>query len=162
MAKSHSCFFTGFTADTVQTVIKNTLLNPFLTLPLWLLARYNDRVRGMSLDYPLAFSRLKICMYLGLARYINGFLGQMAQNNWTRAKFNWSKELVLITGGSDGFGKLLTLMFAEKGVKVVIFDIQKPKFDLRTLPFRSPPCPRTRELSANIYRPSPECILHRM
>ncbi|KAI4151313.1 MAG: hypothetical protein LQ340_003582 [Diploschistes diacapsis] len=120
----------GFTADVVQTVIQNTLLNPFLTLPLWLLARYHDRARGLGLDHPLALKRLTLCMYLGVLRWVNGFLSQKALNNWTKAKFDWKKELVLITGGADGFGKLWTLMFAEKGVKVVILDIQQPTFEI--------------------------------
>ena len=121
----------GFTADTVQTIIQNTLLNPILTVPLWLLARYHDRARSMSLDHPLAFSRLKLCVYLGLFRWANNFLSQRTLNNWTRAKFDWTRELVLITGGSDGFGKLWSLMFAKKNVKVVILDIQEPTFKLR-------------------------------
>jgi hypothetical protein len=130
--KSHKAnAFIGFTLDVVQSIVSNTVLNPYITLPLWLLTRYNDRARGLSLDHPLAASRLKFLAYLGIARAVNGWLNQGALNNWTKAKFDWNKELVLITGGSDGFGRLLTLKFAEKNTKVIILDVQEPKFDLR-------------------------------
>ena len=101
-------------------------------MPLWLLARYYDRARGVALDHPLAFSRLKFCMYIGLARLVNSWMNQGALNNWRRAKFQWDKELVVVTGGSDGFGKLLTLRLVEKGSKVIVLDVQNPTYDLRT------------------------------
>ena len=121
----------GFTADVVQNLVQTTVLNPFLTLPLLLFARYTLRGEGFALDHPTAIRRLKIALYLGIARIANGFLNRGVLNNWTRAKFDWNKEIVVITGGSDGIGKLLVHLFAEKNIKVIILDVQPPTYPLR-------------------------------
>lgn len=34
---------------------------------------------------------------------------------------------MVVTGGSDGIGRLLVGKFAEKGVKVIVLDIQEVK-----------------------------------
>ena len=129
----------GLTADLLQKAVKKTFLNPAITLPLFLLARYTSKGQELALDHTIALRRLKICLYIGLARYINGFFNRGALNNWTSDKWDWEKELVVITGGSDGFGKLLVQMLAEKNVKIIILDIQPPKYELR----KSRPLPLT-------------------
>ena len=122
----------GFTADVVQNIIQNTILNPGLTLPLLLLARYTRLGWELSLNHDIALSRLRVCLYVGIARWVNSFLSQGALNNWERDSWNWEKELVVITGGSDGFGKFLVQLFATKNVKIVILDVQDPTYELRT------------------------------
>ncbi|MCJ1287992.1 hypothetical protein MMC26_007345 [Xylographa opegraphella] len=121
----------GFTADVFQSLIQKTVLNPVLTLPLLLLARY-ARNGEYAVTHALALSRLKICLYLGLARWANGFLNRGALNNWTSDSWDWEKELVVITGGSDGIGKVLVQLFATLNARILILDIQEPTFDLRT------------------------------
>ena len=75
---------------------------------------------------------------------MNNFLNWGALNNWTSDKWNWEKELVVITGGSDGFGKLLVQKLATKNVKIIILDIQPPTYELRThTPLPPPPFPHT-------------------
>ena len=115
--------------------MQNTILNPLLTLPLFLLARYTLRGEGIALDHPVALRRLKICMYLGIARVFNRLMNRGALNNWTRAKFDWDKELVVITGGSDGFGRILVHLFAAKHPKtrIIVLDVQEPTYQLRKL-----------------------------
>ena len=84
----------------MQNVVQKTVLNPALTLPLLLLARYTSQGQGYALDNPTAISRLRLLLYLGLARWANGFLNQGALNNWTSDTYDWDKEFVLITGKS--------------------------------------------------------------
>ncbi|MCJ1383326.1 hypothetical protein MMC17_006439 [Xylographa soralifera] len=119
----------GFTADVAQSIIQKTVLNPALTLPLLLLARY-VRKGEYTVTHALAVKRLKICLYLGLARWVNGFLNRGALNNWTSDSWDWEKELVVITGGSDGIGKVLVQLFATLHARILILDIQEPTFEL--------------------------------
>ena len=132
----------GFTADVVQSLIQKTILNPAVTLPLLLLARY-ARKGEYAITHPVALERLKICLYLGLARVVNGFLNRGVLNNWTSDSWDWEKELVVITGGSDGIGKVLVQLFATLNARILILDIQEPTFELRA--FHSPPL----DLTAN-------------
>ncbi|MCJ1294587.1 hypothetical protein MMC34_006145 [Xylographa carneopallida] len=119
----------GFTADVVQSLIQKTILNPAVTLPLLLLARY-ARKGEYAITHPVALERLKICLYLGLARVVNGFLNRGVLNNWTSDSWDWEKELVVITGGSDGIGKVLVQLFATLNARILILDIQEPTFEL--------------------------------
>ena len=68
-------------------------------------------------------------MYIGLARLLNNFLSRRVQNNWTSSEYNWDKEIAVITGGSNGIGKHIALLLAEKGVKIASLDIQQPTYE---------------------------------
>ena len=46
-------------------------------------------------------------------------------------KHVWDKEVAVVTGGSDGIGKNIALLLAEKGVKVVSLDIRPPTYESR-------------------------------
>lgn len=48
-------------------------------------------------------------------------------NNCTSDKWDWSREVVLITGGCSGIGEQIARKFAERGVKVVVLDLMPPK-----------------------------------
>jgi len=116
----------GFHLSVLTTLLKQTILNPTITLPLYILSQYTDYGRGIALDRPLAVKRLKVLLYLSIARYVNALLNQGAQNQWTSDQPRWSRELVVVTGGSDGMGRLLVEKFAHQGVKVIVLDIQEP------------------------------------
>ena len=63
---------------------------------------------------------------------MNGKLSQWSANNWKKdAKFVKSQELILISGGTSGIGKLMAEEFARRGVKVIILDLNPPKAALR-------------------------------
>ena len=99
-------------------------------MPLYLLARFHPRGRDLASQHPTALGRLTWCLGLGLFRVVNSALSRGALNNWTRAHFRWDRELVLVTGGAEGIGRLLALLFAERGIKVVVMDVQRPAYDL--------------------------------
>ena len=48
-------------------------------------------------------------------------------NHWIRksdiARWNWPKEIAVVTGGSGGFGLLIVKGLAAKGVRVAVLDV---------------------------------------
>lgn len=114
----------GFKMDTVLAILRNTALNPKLLLPLVLLARYTKQGQNLSILHPTAFSRLKTLLALGTLRVISNYLSDKVLNNWTDDKYDWSKEIVLITGGAGGIGGHIVQLLSERGITVVVLDIQ--------------------------------------
>ncbi|KAJ5114239.1 hypothetical protein N7456_002773 [Penicillium angulare] len=59
-----------------------------------------------------------------LAYPINKYLNYRALNNGVSAAFDWKKEIVLVTGGSDGIGAATVQKLAERGTTVIVLDIR--------------------------------------
>lgn len=114
----------GFCADVILKVIRQTALNPALLLPLILLTRLSKKGQNLSILHPKAFRRLKVLFYLALARKASSWWSDQVRNNWAEDKYDWSKEIVLVTGGAGGIGGDIVKMFEERGVTVVVLDIQ--------------------------------------
>jgi NADPH:quinone reductase-like Zn-dependent oxidoreductase len=55
---------------------------------------------------------------------VNRWLDDKVANNWTSDEYVWSKEVVVVTGGSDGIGGIVVRLLAERGIKVVVLDVQ--------------------------------------
>ncbi|KAF2195378.1 NAD(P)-binding protein [Zopfia rhizophila CBS 207.26] len=119
----------GVTADTLGRLVHRTLLNPALTLPLVLLARYTQKGNALSQSHGAAFKWLKTLLYTGLASRVSSFLDDAVTNNWSNDTYDWMKEVVVVTGGSDGIGKIVVELFAERGIKVAVLDVQPLTFD---------------------------------
>ncbi|KAF2102346.1 NAD(P)-binding protein [Rhizodiscina lignyota] len=118
----------GFVFDTIIRFLKRTAFNPALTLPLLLLARYTSKGRDIAAARPKALKWLKTLLALGLYNEALNFMSRGAVNNWTNDTYDWSKEIVLVTGGSDGIGASVVKMLAERGIKVVVLDVQPLKY----------------------------------
>ncbi|OCK94279.1 NAD(P)-binding protein [Cenococcum geophilum 1.58] len=114
----------GITIDTIGRLIGKTLLNPALTLPLIFLARYTQKGQLLAADHGRAFHNLKALLWLGLASHISGFLDSAVANNWVNDTYDWAKEIVVVTGGSDGIGAIVVKLLAERGIKVGVSDAQ--------------------------------------
>ncbi|KAM0332489.1 hypothetical protein ACHAQA_002771 [Verticillium albo-atrum] len=119
----------GLTADPVFALIGRTLLNPSILLPLVLLARYTKQGGDLAILHPTAFGRLKFLLYAGLARWANSWLSDRALNNWMTDRYDWQREVVVVTGGAGGIGGHIVRLFAERGTKVAVLDIQPMTFD---------------------------------
>jgi 3-oxoacyl-ACP reductase-like protein len=64
-----------------------------------------------------------------LALYtVNRILNIRALNHGTQASFDWSKEIVVITGGSGGIGGETVKRLAAGGTTVVILDLVPPTY----------------------------------
>lgn len=54
----------------------------------------------------------------------SSWLSNGVVNNWTSDKYDWDREIVVVTGGSDGIGKIVVQLLAERGIKVAVLDVQ--------------------------------------
>lgn len=129
------------------TLIKNTAFEPLFTGPLLLytlrlipqipdnlLPDILNRVTPY-IDRSKATTILATLFGLGVLRKVNNWLSDQAANNFTSDKYDWSKELVVVTGGSSGLGELVTKDLSRRGIRVVVIDIMKPKYELGMPPF---------------------------
>lgn len=57
------------------------------------------------------------------------WLDDRVTNNWVKDQYEWDKEIVVVTGGSDGIGKEVVLLLAERGVRVAVMDVQPLTFE---------------------------------
>jgi NADPH:quinone reductase-like Zn-dependent oxidoreductase len=62
---------------------------------------------------------------LGLLAKVSTWLDNAVTNNWSQDTYVWSREVVVVTGGSDGIGKVVVHLLAEKGIKVAVLDVQE-------------------------------------
>lgn len=120
-------FCIGFTADVVGKLLQRTILSPWKTLPLILLAHYTSKGKDTALQYPKAYQALKVLASLAVIRRVNAWLNHRALNNGVSDQYDWNKEVVVLTGGSNGIGKQVAHLLGNRGIKVAILDIQAPQ-----------------------------------
>ncbi|EHL02658.1 putative Short-chain dehydrogenase/reductase family 16C member 6 [Glarea lozoyensis 74030] len=113
----------------VSGLLKKTALNPAFTLLFILLARYTKKGSDLAILHETAFSRLRKLFYFGLVRWASGYLDTGVLDNWTSGDFDWTKEIVLITGGAGGIGGEVVKLFAERKIKVVVLDVIPMTFE---------------------------------
>ena len=116
----------GFTADVLGKIIQRTLLSPWKTLPLLLLAHFTERGREYAQEYPRALKALQVLTSLAVLRRFNAWLNRRVLNNGVSDTYNWPRELVVLTGGSNGIGRQTALMLAKRGITVAVLDIRPP------------------------------------
>ncbi|KAF4975904.1 hypothetical protein FZEAL_7377 [Fusarium zealandicum] len=118
----------GFCADVIFRLVRQTALNPALLLPLVLLSRFTKQGQGLAILHPVASRHLKTLLCVALARWVSGWVSEKTRNNWVDDKYDWSREIVLVTGGAGGIGGRIVNLFDELGVKVVVLDVQPMSF----------------------------------
>ena len=95
-------------------------------MPLLLAARFTDRGQDLALHYPQALKALRILAFLAVVRRVNAWLNRRAVNNGVADRYDWAREIVVLTGGSNGIGRQIALKLARRGVTVAVLDIQPP------------------------------------
>lgn len=148
MLTTHS----GVTNDTIGRLIKYTVLNPALTLPLILLGRYTQRGNILAAEHGTFFKHLKTIVGLGLLRSVSAWLDDAVTNNWSNDTYVWSQEVVVVTGGADGIGKIVVHLLAERGIKVAVLDVQELTYEGV---YSSPPKSVRRQIANKSQPPHP-------
>ncbi|KAJ3495598.1 hypothetical protein NLG97_g3279 [Lecanicillium saksenae] len=118
----------GLYSAPLLKLFARTALNPSVVLPLLLLARYTKRGRDLSILHPTVYGSVKKLFYWGLLRTIVNYLSERTRNNWVKDRYDWSREVVLITGGAAGIGGQVVKLFDELAIKVVVLDVQPMTF----------------------------------
>lgn len=98
-------------------------------MPLFLLSRYTRKGDSLSRAHTTASKYLKTLLYLSVANRISEFFDDAVINNWTSDTYDWSKEVVVVTGGSDGIGAIVVKLLAEKGIRVAVMDVQPLQYE---------------------------------
>ncbi|KAF9885295.1 hypothetical protein FE257_013096 [Aspergillus nanangensis] len=120
----------GFTADVLGKFLQQTIFCPWKTVPLVLLAHYTTKGREVAEQYPRLLQVVKVLAGLAVLRRVNAAANRRALNNGVSDRYDWNREVVVLTGGSNGIGKQVALLLASRGIKVAILDIQAPQDEL--------------------------------
>ncbi|EED21829.1 short chain dehydrogenase/reductase family protein [Talaromyces stipitatus ATCC 10500] len=122
----------GFTADVIGSILRQTVFDPvktFLTILLFQYAPPNARYLPRHRETVLKW--LRIAFALGVIRRVNTFLGRRAINRGISDEYDWPREIIVVTGGSNGFGKEQVLMLAKRArSKIAILDVMPPDYVL--------------------------------
>ncbi|KAL6362249.1 hypothetical protein LRP88_04327 [Fusarium phalaenopsidis] len=93
------------------------------------------KARAMGLDFarslassPRFQKALRVGAALTLVIGTNRLLTQLALNNLSKThQWDWSEDIVMVTGGCNGIGELVCRKLASHGIKVVAVDLQPPR-----------------------------------
>lgn len=117
--------------------VQSLFLQPFLTglLAYLLLARPEFISRALPLGGRLerfvskksAAVGLYILFGVGLLSRLSSWLSRWSVNNFVRDKtWDWTKEVVVVTGGSSGIGLEMVNRFTQLRIKTIILDVVPP------------------------------------
>src|SRR5262245_59193115 len=121
----------GFYIDPLAVLIRRILLNPKISvsviifLHMWNLLYQRTPVPKPLLLPPYFDTGLKLLSIIGTILDINDYLTHKVHNNWTTDdSWDWTQEIVLITGGSSGIGASVaqTLLLRNPKTRIVIID----------------------------------------
>ncbi|QIW97721.1 hypothetical protein AMS68_003239 [Peltaster fructicola] len=109
-----------FTIDLLWTVISRSIFHPFVT---WLIPMC-QRAAGWPKGHPHV---LYAMIWAAIVSVVSLFflIDQSLADGYPR-DCDWEKEVIVVTGGSNGLGKLIVEMFAMRGNTVAVLDIQMP------------------------------------
>jgi len=98
-------------------------------VPLLLFAKFTSLGQRHNFSHQRVLRAFDIVVYWGTLRWLNNVLNRRALSNGVSDKYDWSKEVVVVTGGSDGIGKAVVQLLAASKVKVAVLDVQSLTYE---------------------------------
>jgi all-trans-retinol dehydrogenase (NAD+) len=125
-----------------------TVLNPWLSgviaIASHVLTTYQHHPAAI-LPYSLLQTRLDDIgrtstklFVVGAVLRVNRWMSRRALNNGVKARFDWPKEIIVVTGGAGGIGAKTVQRLAARGSKVVVLDVLPLTFPKCKLPSTCP------------------------
>jgi hypothetical protein len=88
---------------------------------------YNTILLGQPMSSIIRYGI--VILGVGIAWQVNRVLSSRALNNGVDSKFDWKKEIVVVTGGSGGIGAETVKKLARGETHVVVLDILPLTFE---------------------------------
>lgn len=132
----------GFTLDSVLAIQDLTTLNPVFNALLFAFflkrakAPLNLRLVGWLLrgggrkNRTWGTTLSGLFLVISLLKKWSDAKSRKARNNGTEDVYDWTKEVVVVTGASSGIGARVSQMLGERGIKVVGIDVQRPLYPI--------------------------------
>ncbi|KAJ5964698.1 uncharacterized protein N7479_004574 [Penicillium vulpinum] len=119
----------GFTADALGNFISRSLLDPWKLLPIFALVQYTAKGRDIAKARPNFYKALKHLTAICLISRLGKWLDHRMLNNSVSDVYDWNREVVILTGGSNGIGRRIAELLGARDIKVAILDISLPATD---------------------------------
>lgn len=120
---NHPKWYNHLTIDLLALILQRSILHPFIAWLIPLCQRAigapGDSIQVLSTTYYAA---------LITALWLLGFLDRKIAYGQPR-ELDWKNEVVVITGGAGGLGKIMAEMYGMRGVSVALLDISEPVWE---------------------------------
>lgn len=119
----------GITIDLIARATRKSLLNPIISTPAAFGIYYASYKQYPLWAWSPSLTMLVPTIYalavISLALTLTDYLNKGANNNWVQtSRWNWNKEIVVITGGSSGIGASLAQQLCARNhlTTIIIID----------------------------------------
>ena len=121
----------GLYIDPIVSLARRTILHPIITLPISASYYYFCYSATSHTSCQAKTVATAAIAALSLALWVNEFLTNASCNNWVSDRsWDWTREVVVVTGGSGGIGGSIARRLAGDGVRVVVVDVIPPTYNV--------------------------------